>query len=207
MERFHPSIRFEKWTLGGTKKASIPLAFFRRGRAGLLQAFGPLADQLLGGSVQRFAVLPGDLRIGGLEVGVGLVDGAAAGGGEEDDGLALETIRFDERVDDRGGRVPPDRESDEDAVIGVSIRQVLDDGGTGVLVLHLHAAAGLSVPPVEVGCGVLHLGLDLVKGGAGHFGKVGRHGLGGAGGGKVGYQCFHVIFLLCAGGQYDCQRG
>ena len=32
MERFHPSIRFEKWTLGGTKKASIPLAFFRHGR-------------------------------------------------------------------------------------------------------------------------------------------------------------------------------
>ena len=99
--------------LGGTKKASIPLAFFRSGRGGLLQAFGPLADLLLGVSVQRLAVLPGDLRVGGLEVGVGLVDGAAAGGGEEDDGLALETIRFDERVDDRGGRVPPDRESDE----------------------------------------------------------------------------------------------
>ena len=107
----------------------------------LFQPFDPGLDLRLGRAVQRLSCLPVDFGILCLELGIGLVDAAAAGGGEKDDGLALESVSLDEGVDDRGGGVPPDGEADVNDIIGVGVLQVLHDGRTGAAVLLCRAGA------------------------------------------------------------------
>ena len=159
----------------------------------LLITRNPILQCLLGGSVQQFAGLPVDVRILGVELLVGTGDVAAAGGGEEDDGLALKAIGLDESIDDGGGSVPPYREADVDDIVAVCILQVHHYGRTGGFIPHFQRAAGLLVAPVQIGRSVFHFGFDLIEGGAGHFGQTFGHGLGGAGGGKISYEGFHFF--------------
>ena len=174
----------------------------------LLEPVHPGLDVGLGGAVQGLAGFPVDFGIGLGEVLVGLVDGTAAGGGEEDDRLAFEAVGLEEGVDDGRGRVPPDREAEVDHVIAVGVLEVLHDGRAGALVLHFDGAAGGLVAPVQVGGGVLDFRLDLVEGAAGDFGEVLGHGLGGAGGGEIGDEGFHLfLVVLAAGGEGQCQGG
>ena len=73
---------------------------------------------------------PVDGGIGCAEIIAGLLDAAAAGGGEGDDGLALEVVGLHEGVDDGGACVPPDGKSHEDYIVVGHVLQLGGDGGT-----------------------------------------------------------------------------
>ena len=88
--------------------------------------------------VKGLAGLPLDIRILSFEFIIGLVDAAASGSCKEYDSLALETIGFNESVDDGGSCVPSDRETDVDGVITVCILEIFYDGRAGIAVLHFH---------------------------------------------------------------------
>ena len=61
------------------------------------------------------------LRVDGAQVVQGTVDGAGAGGIEEDDSFAREVIVVYPRVNDTRTGVPPDRKPKVDSVVGADV--------------------------------------------------------------------------------------
>ena len=151
-----------------------------------LHALGPIAQRPVAQAVDHFALDPACLRADGLEAREGLAHAAAAGGGKGDDLLARKIAALQERADDGRRNVPPDGEADKNGVVSAEIRGHSRDGGAGLQVVHLHAAAAVLVHPVEVRLRVGNGGLDLEKVCADGPGEA----LGGlfcrAGGGEIG---------------------
>ena len=88
--------------------------------------------------IHQSAFTPSILRIGLLEVAVGVLHITAAAGGEHVEGLAAEVVGLDEGVDDGGGGVPPHGETDPHGVVLGNVLAAALDGGTRALVLHLN---------------------------------------------------------------------
>ena len=78
--------------------------------------------------VESFSALPIDVRIGFTEHFHGIVKSAASGCSEKDNGLPLEAVFLDERIDDGGSGIPPYRESDIYDIIGIGTLEILNDG-------------------------------------------------------------------------------
>lgn len=106
-----------------------------------------------------------DLRAGcrGLQFCHGIAESAATGGGKQDDLLAGEIVGFKKCVDERRRDVSPDRVTEVNGVIARNVHVTGDDRRAETLVVHLHAAAGLLIHPIEIYLGVFHLRLDLIN--------------------------------------------
>ena len=129
-----------------------------------------------------------DLGILCLEFGICLVDAATAGSREENDGLTFETIGLDKRIDDGRSGIPPNRETDVNQIITVSILQVLHDSGARIAVLHFHTAARGLYGPVQILRSIFDFWCDFVERSAGDGGKVLRL--------AFGANCFNMAFIL-----------
>ena len=79
----------------------------------------------------------------------------------------------------------PYREAQEHGVAAGHRGVLVGQGGPGGLVVHLHAAAGLLIGPIQVGPSVGDLGLDLIEVGIRHLCQCLCHSGGGAAGRKV----------------------
>ena len=90
----------------------------------------PCPHAVFGGLVEQAALLPVEVGVGCLQVGAGLVDGAAARGGEGHDGNAMQVVALNERVDDGGCGVPPNGETQIDHVVGFDVLHLAGDGRT-----------------------------------------------------------------------------
>ena len=110
----------------GSRRASRPGAYAplpaTAGKRLSLQTFGPLPEALFVGAVEQSSLLP--VRSGmGFSQGLrAMGDAAPSRRGERDDRLALQVVVFDERVDDPGREVPPDRIADENRVVVLRVR-------------------------------------------------------------------------------------
>ena len=92
---------------------------------------GEVIGGLLAGTIQEFAGLEIDFRILLPEHLEGILDSTAAGGHEQDHGLALQAVSLDEGVDDSWRAVPPVRETKVNDIVGIQILLGLHEGRTG----------------------------------------------------------------------------
>ena len=203
----------------GSRRTSRPGAYAplpaTAGKRLSLQTFGPLPEALFVGAVEQSSLLP--VRSGmGFSQGLrAMGDAAPSRRGERDDRLALQVVAFDERVDDPGREVPPDRIADENRVVVLRVRLSAADGRTGLRIVHFRGAARPLVVPVEVVGRVGPGRDDRVKRASRGFGQPFGGARRRAGRREIGYQdsvvgCFlvHVLSLLCAcrGGDPRCRR-
>ena len=68
--------------------------------------------------IQKLAFADRGVRRAGLQAGNRFPETASSGGGKQHDGFAGEVIGFKECVDDGRRDVPPDREAQQDRIVG-----------------------------------------------------------------------------------------
>ena len=80
-------------------------------------------------SIHQPAFTPSVLRVGFLEVVVGVLHVAAAAGGEHVEGLAAQVVGLDKSVDDGRGGVPPHWEANPNYIIISDVLTASINGG------------------------------------------------------------------------------
>lgn len=78
---------------------------------------GPGTDGFLVHAVQKFSLLPADVRICFSQLLLAVGDSVSSGSREWNDRLSFQVMLLDERANQRRSNVPPDRESKAESTI------------------------------------------------------------------------------------------